>query len=53
VVTLYTVLKHPEVFGKALIESPLLLIGDGQLLKDAERTTKFPEKMYLGICSLR
>lgn len=49
VVTLYTVLKHPDVFGKALIESPPLLIGDGQLLKDAEKATKFPEKMYVAI----
>jgi predicted alpha/beta superfamily hydrolase len=49
VVTLYAVLKHPEVFGKALIESPPLLIGDGQLLKDAAKTTRFPEKMYVAI----
>jgi predicted alpha/beta superfamily hydrolase len=48
-VTLYTVLAHPGVFGKALIESPSLLIGNGQLLKDAEKATWFPEKMYVGI----
>lgn len=48
-VTLYTVLKHPEVFGKALIESPALLIGNQQLLKDAEKAAQFPEKMYIGI----
>ena len=48
-VTLYTVLAHPGVFGKALIESPSLLIGDGQLLKDAEKATQFPQTMYLAI----
>lgn len=48
-VTLYTVLAHPGVFGKALIESPSLLIGNKQLLKDAEKGTLFPEKMYVGI----
>jgi predicted alpha/beta superfamily hydrolase len=48
-VTLYTVLAHPGVFGKALIESPALLIGNGQLLKDAEKATLFPEKMYVGV----
>ena len=48
-VTLYTVLAHPSVFGKALIESPSLLIGDGQLLKDAEKATQFPQRMYLAI----
>jgi predicted alpha/beta superfamily hydrolase len=49
-VTLYTVLTHPGVFGKALIESPSLLIGnDKDLLKDAEKATKFPEKIYVAI----
>ena len=48
-VTLYTVLTHPRVFGKALIESPSLLIGNGQLLKEAEKATQFPEKMYVAI----
>jgi predicted alpha/beta superfamily hydrolase len=48
-VTLYTVLMHPGVFGKALIESPSLLIGNEQLLKDAEKATQFPQKMFLAI----
>jgi predicted alpha/beta superfamily hydrolase len=47
--TLYAVLTHPGVFGKALIESPPLLIGNGQLLKDVEKATRFPEKMYVAI----
>src|SRR5450631_4269040 len=48
-VTLATVLTHPGLFGKALIESPSLLIGDRQLLKDAEKATQFPQKMFLAI----
>jgi len=48
-VALYTVLAHPGVFGKALIESPSLLIGNGQLLKDAEKANQFPERMYVAI----
>jgi predicted alpha/beta superfamily hydrolase len=48
-VTLYTVLTHPGVFGKALIESPSLLIGNEHLLKDAEKATQFPQKMYIAI----
>jgi predicted alpha/beta superfamily hydrolase len=48
-VTLATVLTHPGVFGKALIESPSLLIGERQLLKDAEKATQFPQKMFLAI----
>jgi len=49
VVTLYAVLAHPGVFGKALIESPPLLIGNKELLKDAEKAPQFPEKMYVAI----
>jgi predicted alpha/beta superfamily hydrolase len=48
-VTLYTVLNHPGVFGKALIESPSLLIGNGELLKGAEKATQFPQRMFLAI----
>lgn len=48
-VTLYTVLARPGVFGKVLIESPSLLIGNEQLLRDAEKATQFPEKMYMAI----
>src|SRR5271157_2250970 len=48
-VTLSTVLTHPGVFGKALIESPSLLIGNGQLLKDAEKATQFPQRVFLAI----
>jgi predicted alpha/beta superfamily hydrolase len=48
-VTLYTVLTHPGVFGKALIESPSLLIGSSQLLKDAEKATLFPQRMFVAV----
>ena len=48
-VVFYTVLKHPGVFGKALIESPALLIGNGELLNDAEKANQFPERMYIGV----
>ena len=46
---LYTVLAHPGVFGKALIESPSLLIGNEQLVQDAEKAMQFPERIYLGV----
>ena len=48
-VAFYTVLTHPGVFGKVLIESPALLIGNGELLKDAEQANQFSEKMYIAI----
>ncbi len=49
VVSLYAALAHPGVFGKALIESPPLLIGNKELLKDAEKAMQFPERMYVAI----
>ena len=46
---LYAALAHPGVFGKLLLESPVLLVGNEQLLKDAEKATQFPEKVYIGV----
>ena len=48
-VALYTALAHPGVFGKVLLESPVLQVGNGQLRKDAEKATQFPERMYIGV----
>ena len=48
-ISLYTVLEHPGIFGHVLIESPLLWIGDDQLIKDCEKAKQLPPKMYLGI----
>lgn len=46
---LYIALEHPTIFGHVLVESPVLWIGDGQLLKDAEKARELPEKMIVGI----
>ncbi len=48
-ISLYTVLEHPGIFGHLLVESPPLRIGDGQLLKDAEKAKLLPQKVYLAI----
>jgi predicted alpha/beta superfamily hydrolase len=48
-ISLYTVLQHPGIFGHVLIESPVLSIGDDQLIKDAAKAKQLPLKMYLGI----
>lgn len=49
VISLYTVLRHPGVFGHVLVESPVLGVGDGQLLKDAENATQLPQKMFVAM----
>ncbi len=48
-ISLYTVLEHPGVFGHVLIESPVLSIGNDQLIKDAEKARQLPQKMYVGV----
>lgn len=50
-ITLYTVLEHPGVFGHVLLESPRLQIGNGQLLKHAEKAKLLPARMVIGIGS--
>jgi len=32
-----------------LLESPALLVGNEQLLKDTDKATQFPEKVYVGV----
>ena len=49
VVSLYTVLQHPGIFGHVLVESPVLGIGNGQLLKDAENAKQLPQRMFLAM----
>ena len=49
VISLYTVLQHPGIFGHVLVESPVLGVGDGQLLKDAEQAKQLPQKMFLAM----
>jgi len=49
VISLYTALQHPGIFGHVLVESPVLGVGDGQLLKDAESATQLPQKMFVAM----
>ena len=49
VITLYTALQYPNVFGHVLVESPELWIGKNQLIKDAQTAKQLPYKMYIGI----
>jgi predicted alpha/beta superfamily hydrolase len=49
VVSLVTALNHPGVFGKVLLESPSLWVGDGMLLTDVEKAKLLPQKIYMGV----
>jgi predicted alpha/beta superfamily hydrolase len=49
VISLYTVLEHPGIFGHVLVESPVLGVGDGQLLKDVEKAKQLPQRMFVAM----
>ncbi len=49
IVSLTTVLQHPGVFGKLLLESPSLWVGDGKLLTDVKKAKLLPQKIYMGM----
>jgi predicted alpha/beta superfamily hydrolase len=49
IVSLTTTLHHPGVFGKLLLESPSLWVGDGKMLTEVEKTKVLPQKIYMGV----
>lgn len=49
VISLFTALKYPGVFGKLLLESPSLWVGDGKLMTDVEKAQSLPQKVYIGV----
>lgn len=48
-ITLYTVIKKPNVFGVVLLESPSFYVSEAQILKDVVGMRKVPGKIYLGV----
>ena len=46
---LYVALNHPEMFRLALIESPNLLLGNGQMLRDTEFIVRAPDRIAIGV----
>ncbi len=46
---LYTALNHPDMFRLAVIESPNLLLGNGQLLRDTEFIVRAPDRIAIGV----
>ena len=48
-ITLYTQIAAPGVFGKALIESPSLFVANRQILQESRRFRAWPARVYLGI----
>ncbi|MCB1023764.1 MAG: alpha/beta hydrolase [Acidobacteria bacterium] len=48
-VSLYTVIKKPNVFGRLLLESPSFYVDDAKVLKEAAEASEFPQRIYLGV----
>lgn len=51
VITLYTLIAAPGIFGRALIESPSLFVANRQSLKRSRTFQAWPARVYLGIGS--
>jgi predicted alpha/beta superfamily hydrolase len=49
VAALFAVLDRPGVFGRLLLESPSLYVGDAYLLRRARRAERWPGRVYLGV----
>ncbi len=49
IVSLYTAMERPGVFGRLLLESPSLYISNRQLLKQSRAFRQWPEKIFLGV----
>src|SRR5713226_5446788 len=48
-ITLYTQLAAPGVFGRLLIESPSLFVANGKILEECRRFRNWPTRVYLGM----
>src|SRR6266446_2971826 len=48
-ITLYTQLAAPGVFGRLLIESPSLFVANRKILEECRRFRNWPHRVYLGI----
>jgi predicted alpha/beta superfamily hydrolase len=48
-ISLYTAMQHPGVFGRLLLESPSLHISQRRVLKDSRSFQQWPERIFLAI----
>lgn len=48
-ISLYTVIKKPAVFGGVILESPSFYVDDAKILGLSAKSEKWPGKVYLGV----
>lgn len=46
---LYTIVHRPGLFGSAIIESPSMQVGNGQLLRDTQLLVHGPSRIAIGV----
>lgn len=46
---LYLALNRPDLFGLALLQSPSLLLGNGQFLRDTSSLVRDPDRVAIGV----
>ncbi len=49
IISLYTTMERPGVFGRLLLESPSLFISNRQLLKSSRSIRQWPQRVFLAI----
>lgn len=49
IISLYTAMGYPGVFGRLLLESPSLFISNRQLLKSSRGFRQWPQRVFLAI----
>ncbi len=48
-ISLYTVIKKPQMFGTVLLESPSLYVSEARILEEFKKVESFPARFYLGV----
>jgi enterochelin esterase-like enzyme len=49
VAALYVALSAPAIFSKVIVESPVLVVGNGQFVRDTSPLPVAPEKVFIGL----
>jgi predicted alpha/beta superfamily hydrolase len=49
IISLYTVINRPEIFGRLLLESPSLFVSNRRLLKSSRAFSKWPERIFMAM----
>jgi predicted alpha/beta superfamily hydrolase len=49
VISLYTVMSRPAIFGRVLLESPSLFVSNRQLLKSSRAFRQWPARIFMAI----